>query len=91
MLLGRAVAAIGDVDRCAAVAEVLAPHSGLMTWFGSSTVGPFDLALAELALALGQLDEASRYLGGARTSIDRLNAAVFRPDLDRLASLLPPA
>ena len=88
MLLGRAVATTGDTARCAEVSALLAPHSGLMTWVGSCTVGPFDVALAELALAMGKSDDARRYLESARRCVQRLHASVYEPDLDAIAATL---
>jgi DNA-binding SARP family transcriptional activator/tetratricopeptide (TPR) repeat protein len=87
-LLGRAVARIGDVDRSARVSELLAPHAGLMTWTGSQTVGPFDLALAELSLVLGRPEEARAHLATAQRLCDRLQARVYQPELDAVAAQL---
>lgn len=84
MLLGRAVAAYGDPDDVIALRERLAPFSGLMTWYGSGTVGPFDQALAELALALGDLDSARQHRDAAQRCLDRLQAVVYQPDLDQV-------
>jgi DNA-binding SARP family transcriptional activator len=84
MLLGRAVATTGDTARCRALSELLAPWTGLMTWYGSGTVGPIDLALAELALAVGDRPSARTHAGAARAIVTRLRAVVFFPDLDRL-------
>jgi DNA-binding SARP family transcriptional activator len=88
MILGRAVAAIGDEDRCRVITDLIAPYSGLTTWIGSYTVGPFDLALAEMALTLGDRAAARRYLDGAQRSIHRLGAKVFQRELDELAARL---
>ena len=88
MLLGRAVARIGDAERAARIADLLAPHAGLFTWVGSMTVGPFDLALAELHLVLGRPDEARAHLATAQRLCDRLQAWVYQPELDALAAKL---
>ena len=82
MLLGRAIARIGDTERAAIVAEVLAPYAPLMTWIGSTTVGPFGLALAELAITTGELATAEAHLQHAQRAVDRLRAVVFQPDID---------
>jgi hypothetical protein len=88
MLLGRAVATTGDETRCHALLELLAPWTGYMTWYGSGTVGPFDLALTELALAIGDRPAALRYEASAKRIVGRLRAVVYQPDLDRLAARL---
>lgn len=88
MLLGRAVARSGDASRVAALRALLAPHTSLVTWIGSCTVGPFDLALAELALAAGDRAGAGVHLERARRAVERLRAPVFEPDLDRVAAAL---
>jgi hypothetical protein len=88
MLLGRAVATTGDSERCRKLITLLAPWTGHMTWYGSGTVGPFDLALAELALAIGDRSAALSYEAAAKLIVGRLRAVVYQPDLDRLAAQL---
>lgn len=88
MLLGRAVATTGNGDRVAALRTLLGPYTGLMTWIGSCTVGPFDVALAELALADGDVAGAARHLASAQHIVDRLRAPVFQSDLDHIGQLL---
>jgi hypothetical protein len=85
MLLGRAIAACGTVEQIATIEQILRPMSGLMTWVGSCTVGSFDVALAELALAHDDADAARHHLVVARRSITLLGARVYEPDLDRIA------
>ena len=84
MLLGRAVAATGDLRRSRVLARTLAPYTGLMTWIGSCTVGPFDQALAELAVASGDDAAALRFAGNAQRLLHRLQASVYQPDLDEV-------
>lgn len=91
MLLGRAVAAVGDPDRCAELIRLLAPWSGLMTWVGSCTVGPFDLALAELHLTIGDRPGGARHVARARRCVERLGAEVYAADLAALDDRLDPA
>lgn len=91
VFLGRAVAAIGDRDRSARVLDLVAPYSGLMTWMGSTTIGPFDVALAELALAMGDVAAAENYLVSARRCVTRLRALVYEPDLARIAARIAAA
>ena len=43
---------LGERAACAALYEVLLPYSGLITWSGGGSLGPFDLALGRLAEAL---------------------------------------
>ena len=59
-----------------------------MTWYGSGTVGPFDLALAELALALDDPATARHHLDAAWHAIGRLRAVVFEPELRQLEARL---
>lgn len=86
MLLGRAVAAIGDLDSAAEIHGLLAPYSGLMTWLSSCTIGPFDLALSELALVRHDIDAARHHHAIAQRCIDRLQATAFQSELDALAA-----
>ena len=84
LLLGRALARTGDLERCRRLRVVLLPFAGTFAWVGSITVGSFDLALAELALALGDLEDAEIHLRSFESSLDRLGAAVHLPDAARL-------
>ena len=86
MLLGRAVAATGDLQRSRVLATTLAPYTGMMTWIGSCTVGPFDQALAELAVASGDDAAALQFAGNAQRLLHRLQASVYQPDLDEVLS-----
>jgi tetratricopeptide (TPR) repeat protein len=83
-LLARAVAAIGDLARAAPLRAALAPYGDRMTWVGHCTFGPVDLALGELALALGDHDAARHHLACARDLCARLHAPAFARDLDLL-------
>ena len=89
MLLGRAIAACGTPEQIGIIEHILQPMTGLMTWIGSCTVGAFDVALAELALARNDADAARRHLAVARQSIILLGARVYEPDLDHIASRIP--
>jgi DNA-binding SARP family transcriptional activator len=91
MLLGRAVAAHGDRDDVTELRRRLEPFSGLMTWYGSGTVGPFDQALGELALEAGDVDAARRHRDAAQRCLDRLRAPVYQPDVDRLSERIEAA
>ena len=88
ILLGRTIAECGDAPRIATLYRALAPYSGLVSWVSSTSAGPFDLALAELAIAAGDAAAATGHLDGLRHSIDRLGAELYRPDLDRLTAAL---
>lgn len=57
-----------------------------MTWIGSTTVGPFGLALAELAITTGDLPAAQTHLQHAQRAVDRLRAVVFQPDINDIRS-----
>lgn len=85
MLLGRAIAAFGTPQQVAIIESILQPMTGLMTWVGSCTVGSFDVALAELALARNDLDAARHHLEIARRSTTLLGARVYQADLDDIA------
>lgn len=88
MLLGRAVALVGDVERSRRVYDLIAPYAGQFTWISSTTTGPYDLALAELAVVLGEQEAATRHIAGLARGIARTGAEVYRPDLERLRSLV---
>lgn len=88
MLLGRAVAASGGPSDVAALDDLLSPFRRQMTWIGSFTVGPFDVALTELAMAAGDPEGAAQHLADAQWCVDRLQAVVYQPDLDRLRAAL---
>lgn len=88
MLLARAAARIEHREAIATLTTLLGPHSGLFSWYGSGTVGPFDLALAELALAAGDRNTARLHIDAAQTQIDRIGATVYRPDLDSIRAQL---
>jgi len=84
----RAAALIGDRDRCNAAYGLLAPHAGLMAWMGTGVVGPIDLALAELRLAMGDAAAAADHLAGADRLVRQLHAPVFEPELADLRERL---
>lgn len=84
----RAAALVGDPARCARVYELLAPHTGLMAWMGSGIVGPIELALAELQLAMGNATAAAEHLAGAQRLVRQLHAPVFEPELADLRERL---
>ena len=91
LLLARAVARSADRTRAAQLRDLIAPYSGSFTWVGSATVGPFDLALTELSVTLGDIGDAQRYLVSLERCVDRLGAAVYQPDVDRLRLLVDDA
>ena len=84
----RAAALIGDVARCRRVYALLAPHAGLMGWMGSGIIGPIDLALGELQLAIGDAAAAAEHLLAAERQVRLLHAPVFEPQLASLADRL---
>ncbi len=84
LLLGRTVARLGDRLRGVQVRDMIAPFAGTMSWVSSATVGPFDLALAELSLELGEFDRARASALSLERCIDRLGAEAYRPDLERV-------
>jgi len=86
LLLGRAVATAGDLRRVIELRDLISPYAGTFSWIGSTTVGPFDLGLAELSLALDDLDAAARHVASFGRCVDLLGADVFRPDLDRVCA-----
>jgi DNA-binding SARP family transcriptional activator len=88
MILARAAAAVGLTGSLATFTDLLRPFSGQFTWFGAGTVGPFDLALAELALAAGDRDLAQHHLAVARRAVTAIGAVVFQPDLDAVRAAL---
>jgi tetratricopeptide (TPR) repeat protein len=66
----------GDVERCAALHEQLAPHAGtwLMSMYGCDFSGPVSLWLGHLARARGDLAAAVTYFESARDQCDLLGA-----------------
>ena len=67
ILLGEAVATIGDADRAPRVHEQLRPYEGLVVVLGRGTLcgGPVDRVLGMLDRTMGRLDDAERHLGNA--------------------------
>lgn len=86
--LGRATALAGDVVRCSALLPRLLPYTEHMAWMGHGIVGPMDLALAELYLALGQPDAAAGHLATAQRLVRQLHAPVFEAELASLRARL---
>lgn len=84
----RAAALVGDAARCRRLHGLLAPHAGLMAWMGSGILGPIDLVLGELQLALGDATAAAEHLAAAERSVQALHAPVFEPELVALRSRL---
>lgn len=87
-LLARAFVLLGDRERAQEVRSWLAPHSGYMSWYGAGSVGPIDLALAEVDVLTGDVDRAVHHAEIARRLVDRLGARVYDDDLRRLDSSL---
>jgi hypothetical protein len=75
-LRAQVAAATGDVARCAALLDELAPHAGswLMSLYGCDFGGPVTLWLGHLALACGDVAAAVSYFESARDEADRLDA-----------------
>jgi DNA-binding SARP family transcriptional activator len=86
MLLGRAIAATGDTEAASVIEALLAPYTGMMTWLATTTLGPFDVALGELALVRRDHAAAARYLASGRRCVARLGAVAFSADLDALGT-----
>jgi DNA-binding SARP family transcriptional activator len=88
MILARAAAAVGITDALPTLTDLLAPFSGQFTWYGAGTVGPYDLALAELALAAGDRGLAQQHLVVAQRVVTEIGAVVFQPDLDAIGAAI---
>lgn len=88
MILGRAAAAVGATESLEPLADLIRPYSGQFTWYGAGTVGPYDLALAEIAIALDEIDVAAHHLVKAQSAVTAIGAKVFQPDLDLVAHAL---
>ncbi|MGB8857600.1 MAG: hypothetical protein WCC60_00010, partial [Ilumatobacteraceae bacterium] len=84
----RAAALVGRATHCRRAYELLAPHSGLMAWMGSGILGPIDVALGELSLAMGRHDDARVHVQGAQRLVRALHAPVFEPALKSLHARL---
>lgn len=89
--IARAAALVGDAERCERVLQRLSPYSGRMAWMGHGIVGPIDLAVAELQLAMGNADAAQQHLALAEQTVWRLHAPVFRPELAAFSASLDAA
>lgn len=87
-LLGRAAARVGHLEAAEPILGMLRPYAGTFSWYGSGTVGPFDLALADLTLALGDRAGALGYIDSAERLVRRLGAVVFQPEIDEARSRL---
>lgn len=75
-LVGEVLAEIGEPAECAQVRRLLAPWSGWMQLIGTGIdiVGPVDRALACLAAAAGEWDEADRLFAAALEQDHRAGA-----------------
>jgi hypothetical protein len=83
-LLARAIAAWGDLGSTVAIYDLLQPHSNLMVWIGHTTFGPIDLALAELAITMGDHDLAVTHAARARALCHQFYAPAYAVELDHL-------
>ncbi len=82
-LLTRSVAAWGHEPSMRAVRELLVPHTNRMTWIGHCTFGPVDLALAELAFALKEFEEANEYLLRSERICNAIYAPAYLEEINR--------
>ena len=89
-LLGRSVAARGDVARSATIDALLTPHTNRMAWAGHTAIGPVDLAIAELAAVRGDNERAIEHLGHAERFCSRLHAPAFATQLADARTRLTP-
>jgi hypothetical protein len=91
VLLANVACELGEHSACAEFFALLQPFSGLMTWNGACSFGPFDLILSRLATVLDRSADAERYARGAIALAERLGAQVYLAIArHRLATLLPP-
>lgn len=79
---GRAAAAVGDPEICAAFIERLAPYTGLGSWQGTCSYGPVDTVLWKLNQAIGDDEATEFHLNSARRAAQNLMAPVFLAELD---------
>ena len=68
--LGRVAVACGRTDHAERIYSLLSPFSGTMSWAGTTTFGPVDTALAELADLLGRPGAALVHREVAATIVD---------------------
>ncbi len=68
--LSRVAAICGRVDHAARLYELLSPYAGTMSWAGTTTFGPVDRALADLAELLGRQGAAAVHREVAATIAD---------------------
>ena len=75
-LLARAALSLGDSDAAAELYAIGCPweSSGIVTSAGTVTVGSVAMFLAELAVALGRLDDAERHLSMAEEQYRQFQA-----------------
>jgi DNA-binding SARP family transcriptional activator len=86
--VARASAQFGDHRSRERIHALLAPHTGLMAWYGNGVYGPIDLALAELDMAMGRAEQAAEHLAVAERLVRQLYAPVFVPELVALRARL---
>jgi len=72
-----AAAMIDDADRAAATLHRLRPYAGRLSWVGTCTLGPIDLALAVAARASGDTEAAGGWFESASNTCIRLGAPVM--------------
>lgn len=75
--LGLAVATTGDVERCRKVYDRLSTHAGVLSWLGSGSFGPVDLALGDLAMVCRDDEVAARHYEIARRIATDWDAPAF--------------
>lgn len=75
--LGKCAATTGSGTRAELVRTTLAPHSGLMSWYGTGTYGPLDQVIGECAIAMGDAAGARTHLEKAHDTSEGLGAPLF--------------
>jgi hypothetical protein len=67
----------GEIDAAKTLADQLAPYSGRLAVHGVGVSLPIDIALAQLALTMGDLDHATALAGRAVDACRRMQTPIF--------------
>jgi hypothetical protein len=75
--LARTAGALGEVRAAQILFDLIVPHAGRMSWAGSCTYGPIDLALGLLCRVLGEDTRADEYFASSNSLVRSLGCVSY--------------